>query len=130
MCREKSFAPVYTSAGTGLTDLNLTQEWHKWLQFYPDPAGDIFAGGVGESGNVVEVVVIQLFEYGFEAGLEFGEVHYPSGGLRSIASCTQAHMKRVPVQARTLVSLRDIGQTMCCLKVKLFVYFHVRALCG
>ena len=129
MSRANSFAPIYAPAGTGLADLNLAQEWQSRLEVFPDPAGDIFAGGVVESGNVVQVVVIQLFEDGFEAVLEFGEVHDPSCRLRCITLCAQSHTKRVPMQARALMSRRDVGQAMRCLKVKLFVDFHVRALC-
>ena len=125
-----SFAPVYAPAGTGLADLDLAQERQSWLQLFPYPASEIFARRVVQSRNVVQVVVIELFEDGFETGFEFGKVHHPSGRFRSIAFCTQSYMERVSVQARTLVSLRDIGQAMGCFKVKLFVYFHVLALCG
>ena len=121
-------AAVNTAAGAGLPDLHFAEQGQVGFEPGPDPAGDILAGGVVQAGNVVEVVVVQLFEHGFECGLEFGKVHHPAGRLRRLAAHRQPDLERVAVQASALVFRRDVGQPVGGLEVKFLVDFHGCAL--
>ena len=94
------------------------------MQSLPDPAGKVFAGGVFQAWNIVQVVVIKLIVNGFEGGLDFAKVHYPAAGLWCIAAYRQSHMKRMSVQTGAFMPLGNIGQAMCRLEVKFLVDFH------
>jgi len=68
----------------GFPDFDGTELGQGRLQFFPDPASDIFAGGIFQSWNVVQVVVVQLIVDGFEALFQFRKIHDPAGRLRRV----------------------------------------------
>ena len=42
------------------------QQWQRWLQLRPDPARQIFAGRIVQSGDVIEIVVVELVVSGYQ----------------------------------------------------------------
>lgn len=57
---------------------DLTQQWQRGLEPVPDPDGQMLAGWILETRDLVEVVVVELVIQGLERGLEVGEVHHPA----------------------------------------------------
>ncbi len=70
--------------------------------------------------------MIQLIIEGGEVLLELGKVHNPATGIANIARQLDAHMKGVPMQTGTFVTLGDLRQAVGRLKMKFFVNFHKR----
>ena len=120
-------ALIDAAAGAGLAYLDFVQPGHLWFQSFPDPARYGLAGGVFQAGDLIQVVVVQLLVDRFKISLQLSEVHDPTSRLRSVVCHRQAHMERVPMQARALVSLWNIWEAVGCFKVKLLVNFHA---CG
>lgn len=59
-------AAVAAAAGTGFLDLHPSEGGHQRFGLLPDPDSQIFAGGIFQAGDVVEVMVIQALVNGFE----------------------------------------------------------------
>lgn len=96
-----------------------------WFESLPDPAGQIFAGGVLQTCYVIEIMMIQLLEQGFEGELYVGKIQHPAAVLSNGASHDDAHLKRMPMQAGTLVSIWHIGQPMGGFDTEFLENFHV-----
>jgi hypothetical protein len=70
---------ILAATGTGLVDTNLGQFRQQWLELIPDPFGQNLAGRVLQSGNVIQIVVIQPLIQRLEDGFDLGEVPDPPG---------------------------------------------------
>ena len=80
-------ATINTAAGAGLADLYCAKLWQLRLQPFPDPARDIFAGGVFQAGYIVQVVMIQLLVDGLEAAFQVAKsITQPEGSGASPAT--------------------------------------------
>ena len=90
-------ARVKASTGAGFTNFYPAECGQVGFQTLPDPPRDIFAGGVFESADVVEVVMIQLIINRFEGAFDVAEIHDPATGLRRVTAHTKAHQEGVPV---------------------------------
>jgi len=55
-----SGASVDAAGGAGFGDDDFAELREVWLEVLPDPGGDIFAGGVMEAGDFVQVAVVEL----------------------------------------------------------------------
>ena len=67
--------------------------------------------GFSSPETVIEVVVVELLEQGFERLLDHIKVHDPARLGVYLALDGDPHMVGVAVQTRTLVPLRDLGQS-------------------
>ena len=76
----------------------------------PDPAGDVFAGGVFQAGDFVEEAVVELVFQGAEAGLDVGEIHHPAFEGIDGAFDGDFDAEGVAVEAGALVAGRDVGE--------------------
>ena len=66
-------------AGFGHNDFR--EQWQLWLQLFPNPDGDIFARRIFEAGNLVQIIMIELFPNRLERRGDVGVVHdQPSFG--------------------------------------------------
>lgn len=81
-----------------------------WLQVMPNPDRQAFAGGVLQPFDFVQVAVVQLIEDRPKRCFDIGKVHAPPGMFTEIAGDADFDAKRVTVQSRTLVPLRNIWQ--------------------
>lgn len=117
-------AGVDAATGACFSQFDPTECRQKRLELIPNPYCQVFTGGIFQTGNIVEVVVVQLFVYGLEHHLELGEIHQPAGMGLGVSSEVERDAKTVAMQAGTFVALGDVGQAMGCLKGKLFKYFH------
>ena len=88
------------------------------FEFRPDPAGDVFAGGIFEAGDFVEEAVVELVFERFEEGLEFGEIHEPAGAGVDGAADGDFDAEGVAVEAGALVAWGDVGEAVGGLEVE------------
>jgi len=107
-------------------DHDLAEQWKGWFEPVPDPLGKSFTGGIFETGDVVQIVVINLIEDRRERRLDVGEVHDPAGVNADRSGYMDFYAEGMPVQARALVSWRHVGQPVCGLDVKNLEDVHVR----
>lgn len=94
------------------------QQWQRWLQLRPDPARHIFAGRIVQSGDVIEIVVVELVVVRLERSFDLGEILDPAEQRIDRAGNMQLDAKRMPMQARAFVSGRHVRQPVCCLEGK------------
>jgi hypothetical protein len=78
----------------------------------PNPASEILAGGILQSSDVIEIVVIEGIKDGPERLANIGEVLYPALSLSHRPGETDLDTKRVAVQTPALVAFRDVGEAM------------------
>ena len=53
-------ATINTAGSAGFRDLHGGQKRQAWLQVIPDPHSHVFAGGILQTVNFVEIMMIQL----------------------------------------------------------------------
>jgi putative addiction module component (TIGR02574 family) len=110
-CRE-SFAAVGAFVGAGFANGDGKKDGELGFQPQPNPAGDVFGGGVFQAGDVVEETVVKLVFEGFEEGLEVGEVDEPAGAGIDGAFDGDFHAVGVAVEAAALVTRGDVGEAV------------------
>lgn len=98
-----SVAAVFAAAGAGLVDAHARQFREQGFDLLPDPLGQHFAGGVFQAGDVVQVVVVELFVDRLEDRLDLGEVANPAGIGVDLAFDMQGDAEGVAVQATAFV---------------------------
>lgn len=91
---------------------DLTQQRQARMQLLPDPAREILAGGIFQSRDLVEIVMIEAVEGGLERGAHIGEVHYPAAVRIHRAADVYFDPEGMTMQARALVACRNVGQAM------------------
>jgi hypothetical protein len=104
--------PEHTSGGAGFVDGNAMQERELRFEALPEPASDVFAGGVFEAGDLVEVVVIELVFEGLEDLLDVTEVHEPAGVRIDGAAEGEVDFEGVAVEAGAFVGGGNLGEAM------------------
>ena len=80
------------------------------LQIIPDPFGDDFAGGVFKAGDVVQIMVVELFPVGLEGFGDFRVVHQPAELLVALAGDDDFGAEAVAVEAPAFVILGQVRQ--------------------
>ncbi len=111
-------------------DDDLRQSWQDIGQVLPDPARDILRGRILETGDVIEIVMIKLFEHRLECAFDIGEIGHPSELRVQLTADVDLHGIGMTMQPGTLVALRHVRQSVRCLDVKFLVdihAFHLRA---
>ena len=79
----------------------------------PDPLGEVFAGGVVEPWQVVQVVVVEALVERLEDGLDLGEIANPAGIRIDIAFDIDGDAELMAMQAPALVACRYMGEAVC-----------------
>lgn len=99
------------------------------LQSPPYPYRKIFARGIFEAGDVVQVVVIELAMQRFEGGREVGEILHPAARRRDVAAHAHFDFEGVAVQTPALVRLGHVRQAMSRFDGENLEYFHALPIC-
>jgi hypothetical protein len=76
----------------------------------PDPAGEHLAGRILETGDLVEVVVVETLEDGLHGAGEVSEVPDPSTVGVDGSLDMNRHPEGMPMQAGAFVTRRNVGQ--------------------
>lgn len=82
------------------------------LQRAPDPGSEILAGRILQSRHFIEVMMVQCIEDRGERLLDLGKVHNPAPLRIDRSRYMDFDTERVAVQARTLVSDRNLGKAV------------------
>ncbi len=98
--------------------------WKQRLQLVPDPFRQVLAGGVFQTGNVVQIVVIQTLVERFEDGFQLTEIPNPTSMWIHWPTYIQGNTEGVAMQPPAFVSLRYVRQTVRRLECEFFEYFH------
>jgi len=92
----------------------------------PDPPGKELARRILESGNLVQVVVIQTIEDGSHRTRHVGEVANPTGLLPDWPFDLDPHAERVSVETSAFVIRRHVRETVRGLEPELLEDLHHR----
>lgn len=71
-------AAVDAATGAGFPDLDSAQFRQYRFQLVPDPNCQIFAGRILQPGNIVQIIMIELFPDRVKRRLDVAEVHDPA----------------------------------------------------
>lgn len=118
------WAAINASAGARFADLQCTQIGQSGFEFLPDPGGEIFAGWIFQSGDLIKVVVVELVINGCECRFDVGKVHHPAAMFVYSAIGKNLHIEGVAVQARTFMPFGNIGESVSGLETEFFEDFH------
>lgn len=80
-------------------DADLGEFRQQRLELLPDPAAEVFAGGVFQAWNIVQIIVVELLVDRLEDRLDFREVADPAGMRIDLAFDVDGDTERVAVQA-------------------------------
>src|SRR3954453_3809490 len=115
---------VVAARRAGLLDRDAMEHRDLRREAVPEPDGDHFRGGVGEAGDVVEAVVVELVDDRVDGLFQIGEIDQPAGGRIDLAAHGDLAAERVAVHAPALVALRHIRQPMGRFESKVLHQFH------
>ncbi len=101
-------------------DGDLVEDGELGLEFLPDPAGDVFGGGVFEAGDFVEEAVVELFFEGAEEGFEVAEIHEPAGAGIDGAADGDFDAEGVAVEAIAFMAGGHVREGMGGFKAEFF----------
>lgn len=122
----RSVAAINAPGVAGFLHDHLRQPWQGSLQPLPDPARQIFAGWILQAFDLVQVMVVQLIEQGLKRDAQVGKVHDPSAARAYFAADMDLDAKRVTVDARALVSGRNLRKVMRCFNLENAENIHGR----
>lgn len=105
-------------------DDDARQQRQARLELGPDPAREILAGRIVETGNVIEIVMVELFEQRRERGFDVGEVHDPAEFRIERSAHVHFDVERVSVQPRAFVPGRHLRQPVCGFDTECFRDIH------
>ena len=111
-------APINTAGGAGFRDLHSGQKRQAWLQSIPDPHSQVFAGGILQTVNFVEIMMIQLLPKRLKRYGDIGVIDHPAKLGIALALDYDLRLKTVAVQPAAFVILREVWQVMRCLELK------------
>ncbi len=98
--------------GAGFGHDDFREEWQMRFESVPDPDGDLFAGGVFEAGDFVEVTMIELFPEWPEGGGDVGVIDEPAELRITEAGDDDLDFEAMSVQAAALVVGGQLGEEM------------------
>ena len=98
------------------------------FELLPYPFGNDFTGRVFQAGDVVQVVMIQLFIQWFENRLYFSEVADPACIWIDLAFDIDGYAKGVTMQPSTFMSFGYMWEPVSGFESKLFEQFHKMSL--
>jgi len=120
----RSTAPVNTLRRARFGDDDFSQQWQLILQLFPNPNRDVFARGIFESGNLVQVKMVQFLPNRFERFRDVGIIHDPSQLLITFPDDGDLDFETVPMQSPAFMRLGQMRQEMRGFKLKGFAKFH------
>lgn len=111
--------PAVNAAGhAGFGDDDFLEERKFGTEALPNPGGEVFAGGIVEAGDFVEVVVIEAVKDGLESGGDVGVVHEPAEFGVAWARDDNFDNEAVAVEPAAFVGLGEVGQQVRGLELK------------
>lgn len=97
---------------------DLAQGRQCWLEGFPNPHCQPFAGRIFQTGNVIEAAMIQLREDRLERRFHFGEIHDPTRIGRGLAAHMHFDAKRMAMHTRAFVPGRHTRQPVRSFELK------------
>jgi hypothetical protein len=101
-----------TSRRAGFFDCHAVEAGDVLLDVLPDPHRQQFGGGVLETFDLIEQIVIEAMNDRIDGALQIGKVDEPSGNGVDFSADRDLTSEGVTVDAATLVALRYIGKPM------------------
>lgn len=106
------------------------EEGEGGFEVVVDPHGDDFAGGVGEAGDVVEVVVVELFDEGFDGFFDVAVVDEVAFGGIDGAGDDDVEAEGMAVEAAAFMAVGEGGEVVGGLEVEGFGQANVHCGCS
>jgi hypothetical protein len=103
---------VHALSGASFGHHNLGEQGQGGFEPVPDPDGKVFAGGILEARDIVEVAVVELFPEGTESGGDVGVINQPAEFGVAGTGHDELDFEAVAVQAAAFVGGRQFGQQM------------------
>jgi prepilin-type N-terminal cleavage/methylation domain-containing protein len=94
---------IHTPRGASLGHDHFGQQRQLRLQLFPNPNGDILAGGIFQPFNFVQVKVVKFFPDRFEGGGDVSVIHHPTQPRRPRTGHDDIDFETVPVQTAAFV---------------------------
>ena len=107
-----------------LGDDNFTQQRQLRSQVFPNPDRDVFAGGVFQAGDFVEITVIELFPERLERFGNVRVIHQPAELGIALAGDDNFRLKTVAVQSAAFMRGRQLRQQVRRFELKSSAQFH------
>ena len=106
------FPPVNAAGGAGFGDDDFGELGELGFEAVPDPDGDVFAGGVFEARDVVEIAVVELFPERFEGVRDVRVIHDPAELGIAFAVDDDFGAEAVAMEAAAFVALGQMREEM------------------
>jgi len=100
------------------------QVWQSWLELPPQPDREVFAGGVLQSGNLIQITMVKCSMNRLPGRFDLGKIQHPTLHWVDLAAQRKLHVERVPMQARAGMGVRQRGQAPGALQVKTSENIH------
>src|SRR5258706_5468929 len=108
--RGGSRSAVFAGGGAGFVDENGGEHREGWFEAPPNPAGEIFTGGIFEAVDSVQVVMIQLLNDRIGGGFDVAVVDEIALFFFDLALDDDFDSKRMAMQAAAFVAVGECRQ--------------------
>jgi hypothetical protein len=116
---------VATAGGAGFGDADFREEREAGFESGPDPGGDVFAGGIVEARDVVEIPVIELIPDGTERGGDIGVIDEPAQLWIARTGDDDVDLETMAVESATFMGFGQARQEMRGFELESFAKFDV-----
>ena len=120
----RSVSAVFAATGAGFVDPDAGQLGKERFELLPDPFGDNFAGGVFQTGNIVQIVMVELLVEWLEDRFDLRKIPNPAGVRVDLAFDIDGNAEGMAMQAPTFMPLGYMGEAVGRFENKLFEQFH------
>ena len=112
--------PVTAACRGGFVDDDLREARTLRRELLPKPVGHVLDGRIGETGNFVQVAVIEILEQWPHGLADVRVIIEPTGLGIDLALHAHFHFETVPVHLTAFVPFRRTGQRLRGLEGKVF----------
>ena len=103
---------VLTTGVTRLEHRDARDLWQFGLQSLPNPSCQVFACGILETGNLVQIPMIERVVQWLPAPVEVGKIKKPARIFVDGTRNRDLNFETMPMKSRALVSFRNTRKTM------------------
>ncbi len=114
---------IHAAGGAGFGNDDFREQRQTRFQVAPNPDRDVFAGGIFEPRNFVQIIMIETLHYGFERFADVGVIDQPAESRIHLAGHDDFDLETVAMQAAAFMRRWQIRQQVRRFKLKCFSKF-------
>jgi hypothetical protein len=123
---KKLFTAIDATSGARLRNDDFGEQGQLWLELFPNPNRDVLARWIFQTGNFIEIKVVEFFPEWLECGLHISVVHHPAELCVARAFDGDFDFETVAMKTAALMGLMQIWEQVRRFELECFSKFHCK----